>query len=104
MGWQRLSLACALALVACGDNQEIRTTSGSRLRLAWVDFGGGVRLLSPTDLWDAERQEACVAWPWTDGNTYCTPSATAVYPYYTSSDCASAGYYVESVERPTYVV
>jgi hypothetical protein len=103
MGWQRRLCACALALVACGDNQDTRTTSGSRVRLSWIDFGGGARLLSPTDFWDDGRQESCTPRQWTDGNTYCTPSATDLYPYYTSSDCSSVGYYVESFERPTYV-
>jgi hypothetical protein len=104
MGWQRLTCACALALVGCGDNQGTTTQSGSRLRLSWIDFGGGVRLLSPLDLWDDERHEPCYARRWTDGNTYCTPTGAAAYPYYTSSDCSSASYYVESAERPSYIV
>jgi hypothetical protein len=105
MGWQRPLAACALVfVVACGDNEATRTTSGSRLRLSWVDFGGGARILSPSDLWDAERQQTCVARLWTDGNTYCTPTAMALDPYYTSADCSTVGYYVESPEPPTYVL
>lgn len=106
MGGRGLTSAAfwALALASCGDNDGTTTRSGSRLKLTWLDFGGGARLLSTTELWDDERQESCFLRPWTDGNTYCTPPATAVYEYFTSADCTSSGLYVESFERPTYLV
>jgi hypothetical protein len=101
---RRLSLACAVALAACGDNLETRTASGARLRLSWLEYEDGTRHLVENELWDAERGEECRPQRWTDGRTYCSPSdRVGLYPYYTDAGCTDAAYLAEVATPPAYV-
>jgi hypothetical protein len=53
--------------------------SGTRLKLAWYDFGGGVKTwASATDLYDAQLATPCTPMPWGDGVTRCTPPLAPV--------------------------
>jgi hypothetical protein len=58
-----------VALAACGDNVSPR--------LAQIRYDiDGVELADPQHFHDLQRDEDCVATPWADGATYCTPAFT----------------------------
>ena len=68
MRWLLLGFVCA-----CGDNVT------PRLRQVRYDIAG-VEVPDPRLFHDLQRDEDCVATPWADGATYCTPAFTpAVY-------------------------
>ncbi len=46
--------------------------SGTRLKLAWSDFGG---TRAWAGFYDAQRMERCNISAWSDGHSYCVPSA-----------------------------
>lgn len=49
--------------------------SGTRLRLQWHDYG---EIRTEAGLYDLQLSSACSPTLWTDGNTYCTPTAARV--------------------------
>jgi hypothetical protein len=59
------------ASIDSGGDDTGGAKSGTRLKIEWRDFGG-TRIIG--DLYDTQRNEACYATDWSDGNTYCSPS------------------------------
>lgn len=59
--------------------------SGTRLKLRWADFGGTRQIF---DVYDTTVGATCSAWPFTDGNTYCTPQFGNVV--YSNAACTTA--------------
>lgn len=119
-------LLLAVALAACGDDggnhQGDATTpdasdpyegarSGTRMKLAWRDYGATRELVG---MFDAQRNESCLVTRWNDDKRYCTPTNT-MPARYADDQCtqpigiqsydpscgspAPAAYIVESVQR-----
>src|SRR5690349_12145026 len=61
------------ASIDSGGGDTGGAKSGTRLKIEWRDFNG-TKIIG--DLYDSQRNEACYANDWSDGNTYCTPSDT----------------------------
>ena len=68
-----------LAVVACGDNTSVRVpyeaTSGDRIQLLTYTYSDGTKQRDANVFLDRARQEHCGVQRWSDGNTYCTPTA-----------------------------
>ncbi len=47
--------------------------SGTRLKLAWDDFGGTRHW---ADFYDSQRKESCYITTWSDGHSYCVPASS----------------------------
>lgn len=120
-------LLLAVALAACGDDGGDHQSgdaatadaadpndgarSGTRMKLAWRDWGGTRELVG---MFDAQRNEACAVTKWNDDKRYCTPTNT-MPARYADDQCSQpigiqtydpscapptpAAYIVESVQR-----
>ena len=64
-------------VVGCGDNVVVspdRAQSGSRLKITWYDFDGGLSVPAAGDeVWDSELGFDCVPTRFMNGGTYCAP-------------------------------
>lgn len=64
-------------------------SSGTRLKLGWVQTADGMRHLSRTslDYYDSMREVDCRAEVWANGKTYCTPNHD--FTAYSDADCTT---------------
>jgi hypothetical protein len=89
-----------------GPDPNEGATSGTRLKLKWIDFAG---TRSADGIFDAQRNESCFLTPWADGKVYCVPSGTASVVYSNSGCTAKVGLVYRqasctSVTPPTYLL
>lgn len=91
--------------MGCAEDPET-AGSGSRLELNYHAYDDGSRQLDKVEIFDAQRDELCVAREWSDGATYCTPGGrvlTATVPVYTSASCDAAVLRTVQGREATYV-
>ena len=96
LAWRACAFFLLLAVAACGGDDggkggtpdapiadpDEGLRSGSRIHLAWHEYGDTKVYAG---LFDTQRNEACTPTVWTDGNSYCTPATSPVV--YTDASC-----------------
>ena len=95
-----------LLVMGCGDNTiptlPYEARSGARIELRIYQYSDGTQQWDPNVYYDRELQERCAIQRWSDGYTYCTPTARSTV--YTDPSCESGelGRWLATQPPPDY--
>ncbi len=98
-------LLLIVGFVGCGDNaiphDRFEARSGDRIKLRWYAYDDGTRQWDPLAFQDTARDERCTVQRWSDGYTYCTP--TAMPTVYSDPACTDEmGRWLATQQPPSY--